>query len=58
MNLLGVLICKVKGHKRGKRMVVFTLDGAVSDSESYERKYQCQRCGATWIRKISKAKAA
>ena len=55
MNLLRVLICKVKGHKRGKRVFVYTPGDQESDGA---RKYECPRCRATWVRKVSKAKTA
>lgn len=51
--MIARLICWWKGHKRGKR-VVYTVGGPESDGE---REYECPRCGATWIRKIRKAKA-
>ena len=51
--LFGKLICRIKGHRRGKR-VVYTVGGPESDGE---REYQCPRCEATWTRKLRKAKA-
>lgn len=52
--LLGKLLCKIRGHKRGRR-VVYTVGGPESDGE---REIQCPRCEAVWMRKIRKAPAA
>jgi hypothetical protein len=49
--IFGWLVCKVKGkHSRGK-----AKEDRMSDDKSLTRTYFCQRCGATWERKIRAA---
>ena len=55
----GKLICKWKGHKRGKRVpfpgankeISLYMDDVVGNAQ-----FECPRCGAQWTRKISKRK--
>lgn len=49
--MINRLLCRLFGHKRGKR-VVYTVGGPEADGE---REYQCPRCEATWTRKIRRA---
>ena len=51
--ILGSLICKWKGHKRGKLIETRLI---LAGAHGKERDYRCPRCGATWTRKV-KAKA-
>ena len=44
---LATLLCKIKGHKRGKR---YALAGVLMGSPYVT--YTCVRCGALWSRKV------
>lgn len=43
MDLLGILICKWKGHLRGKK---------IAQTQNF-KEYRCPRCGGTWSRKVN-----
>jgi hypothetical protein len=51
--VIAIMLCKVLGHKRGKRAGDMPL-------EAGRIWYRCPRCGATWLRKAkpTKLKAA
>lgn len=49
MKLIGKLLCKMFGHKRGRIVGLRVSIG--------EQIYRCPRCNATWARKV-KAKVA
>jgi hypothetical protein len=49
-TLWGKMVCKVMGHKRGRRITHGQKDGEAAT-------FQCGRCKATWTRPV-KAKAA
>lgn len=43
MKIIGRLLCKVRGHKRGKR-----VSGTTGSKHIF---FACPRCGAQWSRK-------
>lgn len=49
---IGWVVCRFKGHLRGRRLPGLTLDGLAA--------FECPRCGALWSRKVyaRKPKAA
>lgn len=47
MNIINWLLCKVYGHRRGRKMI---------EPLGMSIYYRCPRCGATWTRK-AKAQA-
>jgi hypothetical protein len=53
MMTLGWLVCKIKGHKRGKRVMFYS---ASSTAMADRIEFRCPRCLATWTRK-AKVKA-
>jgi hypothetical protein len=50
--MFGKLICRFRGHLRGKR--VPRIDEANQDWQTF----RCVRCGAEWTRKVTKRKEA
>jgi transcription elongation factor Elf1 len=48
--MFGKLICRFKGHKRGRRVV------QEGDTSEMPLRFACPRCGAQWTRK-AKVKA-
>ena len=50
---IGSLICTWYGHQRGK--CIHAITDPSQKPRIDQRKYQCPRCGATWIRKIKVA---
>lgn len=54
--MFGKLICRFRGHLRGKLVKRESLDKrAEQELESrYRAHYACPRCGATWTRKIKR----
>jgi hypothetical protein len=53
--MFGKLICRFKGHKRGKR-VMSRADAIAHGDDGKTISLYCPRCGAQWTRK-AKAKA-
>jgi transposase-like protein len=45
MRILRRLICRLKGHKRGKKL---------APTSTTHNRFECQRCGAQWERKARK----
>ena len=50
--MIGKLLCKLFGHKRGKK-----VSGMGLDDGTLFRSYACPRCAATWTRKVRRAAA-
>ena len=49
--MIGKLMCKLFGHKRGKKI------GEQGSAEGVTATYECPRCSATWTRKVRRAAA-
>jgi hypothetical protein len=52
LRAFGRMVCALQGHLRGKQSGIDIL----CDDGATKRTYQCDRCGATWSRKIRKPK--
>lgn len=47
------IICRFNGHARGKKIGSVQLEKV---PDTWANKYECPKCGGTWIRKVRAGK--
>jgi len=58
MKLIGAILCKLTGHKRGRRITKSSVAGTDMANDVYIAEcgghiiMRCPRCHATWTRKV------
>lgn len=55
--IFGSLVCRFRGHLRGKLVKRVSIDKTAGGQANYVATYCCGRCGVQWTRKVKRIEA-